>query len=59
VVDTTRCLHYGGRARRGDRAMMIIQYVRPGARGESANLRPAMSDLSGLDSLQRAALGAA
>jgi hypothetical protein len=29
LIDTTRCLHFGGRARRGERIMLVAQYVRP------------------------------
>ncbi len=60
MVDTTRCLHYGGRARRGERHMMIIQYTRPGdAMDVPVKVHPRMADQSTLSPLQRSAIQAA
>ncbi len=30
IVDTTRCLHFGGRSREAERLMLVVQYVRAG-----------------------------
>ena len=57
MVDTTRCMHYGGRTRHGERRMMIIQYTRPQDNIETVGvLRPQIPDNIGLTDLQRAAL---
>lgn len=57
MVDTTRCLHFGGRARRGERHMMIIQYTRPGdAMDTSVPVQPRHSHPERLSPLQRRAL---
>lgn len=57
MVDTTRCLHYGGRARRGERHMMIIQYTRPGdAMDVPVKVHPRFADPDRLSPLQRSAL---
>jgi hypothetical protein len=59
MVDTTRCLHYGGRARRGERTMMIIQYTRRGAPKDGPSVPPRVPHPDRLSHLQRAALQAA
>jgi hypothetical protein len=56
LVDTTRCLHYGGRARSGERHMMIIQYARPGDIVAQAPVPPVYPHPERLSALQRAAL---
>lgn len=38
LVDTTRCLHFGGRARSSERLMMMVQYIRPQDDLETADL---------------------
>jgi hypothetical protein len=60
MVDTTRCLHYGGRARRGERHMLIIQYTRPGdAMDVPIKVHPRYGRPSDLTALQQRALEAA
>jgi hypothetical protein len=59
MVDTTRCLHYGGRTRRGERILMIIQYTQRNAPKEGKAPRPVLRDSDRLNELQRAALVAA
>lgn len=57
MVDTTRCLHFGGRARRGERHMMIIQYTRPGAALDTpAAVQPRHAHPERLSLLQRRAV---
>jgi hypothetical protein len=56
LVDTTRCLHYGGRAREGERHMLMIQYTRPDADLEGVPLRPSHPHVDTLSLQQRAAL---
>jgi hypothetical protein len=56
LVDTTRCLHYGGRTQRGERLVMIIQYTLPGSPGDAGLTRPSVSHADRLTGLQRSAL---
>jgi hypothetical protein len=55
-VDTTRCLHYGGRTRRGERVLMIIQYTRRDAPKKESSHWPVASHPARLGLLQRAAI---
>jgi hypothetical protein len=56
LVDTTRCLHYGGRTRRGERTLMIIQYTRRDAPKEGPSPPPQVPNPDRLSDLQRAAI---
>lgn len=57
LVDTTRCLHFGGRARGGERLLVIVQYVRSDDDFDATGaLRPTFADAAALSSFQRSAL---
>lgn len=59
LADTTRCLHFGGRTREGERLLLMLQYVRPrdDVGTERGVLRPRHPAPERLDAMQRHALG--